>query len=90
MSRTRTYRCLACRDHTVSRSFDVASLSLQCPVCTSFERFLNETVYKQFAAFEAEPPADLAWDRLDRLEKLVVCERLVRSDKTLADFAVEE
>lgn len=90
MSSTQTYRCLSCLDHTVTRSFDTASLSMQCLTCASFERFVNERVLTQFEAFEADPPTELAWDRLERLEKLFICERLVRSTKTLDDFAVEE
>mgnify|MGYP007131708885 CR=1 FL=1 len=64
---------------------DKVDLQLDCAREDTIRGFAE-----QFAAFEAESPADLAWDRLDRLEKLVVCERLVRSDKTLADFTVEE
>lgn len=90
MSRTREYRCLNCLEHVVTREFDTSHLSVTCPNCGSFERFLNERVFERFQAFEESPPAELAWDRLDRTEKLVVCERLVRSTKTLDDFEIVE
>ncbi|OYR39913.1 hypothetical protein DJ82_08695 [Halorubrum sp. Ib24] len=90
MSRNRTYRCLNCLDHTVSREFDTSHLSVTCPNCGSFERFVNDAVFQQFRAFEESPPAELDWARLDRTEKLIVSERLVRSTKTLADFDVVE
>jgi hypothetical protein len=88
MSRNRTYRCLNCLEHTVSREFDVPHLSVTCPSCDSFERFVNDAVFQQFRAFEESPPGELDWERLDRTEKLVVAERLVRSTKTLADFDI--
>ena len=88
MSRNRTYRCLNCLNHTVSREFDTSHLSVTCPNCGSFERFVNDAVFQQFRAFEESPPAELDWERLDRTEKLMVSERLVRSTKTLADFDV--
>lgn len=88
MSRTRTYRCLNCLDHAVEREFDVASLSVTCPNCGSFERFVNEAVVDRFEAFESSPPAAVDWERLDRREKLLVAERTVRTDKTLDDFDV--
>jgi len=87
MSRKRAYRCLNCLEHTVSR-FDTSHLSVTCPNCGSFERFVNDAVFQQFRAFEESPPAEIDWARLDRTEKLVVSERLVRSTKTLADFDV--
>jgi DNA-directed RNA polymerase subunit RPC12/RpoP len=90
MSRSRTYRCLNCLEHTVSREFDTSHLSVTCPNCDSFERFVNDAVFQQFRAFEESPPAEIDWERLDRTEKLIVSERLVRSTKTLADFAVVE
>jgi len=88
MSRTRTYRCLNCLEHTVSREFDTSHLSVTCPNCESFERFVNEAVYQQFRAFEESPPTAIDWGRLDRTEKLVVAERIARSTKTIEDFDV--
>ncbi|WP_410285227.1 hypothetical protein [Halorubrum sp.] len=88
MSRTRAYRCLNCLEHTIDREFDTSHLSVTCPNCGSFERFVNEAVFQQFEAFEASPPPEFDWNRLDRTEKLVVAERLVRSTKTLDDFRV--
>ncbi len=74
----------------MTREFDTSHLSVTCPNCESFERFVNEAVYEQFRAFEGSPPAELDWDRLDRTEKLVVAERLARSTKTIEDFTVVE
>ena len=88
MSRTRAYRCLNCLEHTIDREFDTSHLSVTCPNCESFERFVNEAVFQQFEAYEASPPSEFDWNRLDRMEKLVVAERLVRSTKTLDDFEV--
>ena len=88
MSSDRTYRCLGCLDGTVTRPFDTSHLSVTCPNCDSFERFVNEAVFNQFQAFEESPPAEIDWERLDRREKFVVAERLVRSTKTLADFEI--
>ncbi|KOX96386.1 hypothetical protein [Halorubrum tropicale] len=88
MSRTRTYRCLNCLDETVTRSFDTSHLSMTCPNCESFERFANEAVIEQFESLEASPPSEFDWDRLERREKLLVAERIARTDKTLADFDV--
>ena len=88
MSRTRAYRCLNCLEHTIDRQFDTSHLSVTCPDCGSFERFVNEAVFQQFEAFEASPPAAFDWERLSRTEKFVVAERLVRSTKTLDDFEV--
>lgn len=90
MSRTRTYRCLSCLDEVVTRAFDTSHLSRTCPSCGSFERFANQTVIEQFEALEASPPAELDWERLERREKLVVAERLARTEKTLADFDVTD
>jgi hypothetical protein len=86
----REYRCLNCLEHTIDRAFDTSHLSMTCPTCDSFQRFVNEAVLEQFRAFEESPPSELEWTRLDRMEKLVVCERLVRSTKTIDDFAVVE
>ena len=88
MSRTRTYRCLNCLDATVTRSFDTSHLSRTCPNCGSFERFANEAVVERFESLEASPPAELDWDRLERREKLLVAERLARTDKEIGDFDV--
>ncbi len=88
MSRTRSYRCLNCLDHAVTRSFDTSHLSMTCPNCGSFERFANEAVIERFESLEASPPAEFDWERLERREKLLVAERLARTDKTLADFDV--
>jgi len=74
----------------VSREFDTSHLSVTCPNCGSFERFVNDAVFQQFRAFEESPPTEIDWARLDRMEKLLISERLVRSTKTLADFEVVE
>ena len=88
VSRSHTYRCLNCLDATVTRTFDTSHLSRTCPDCGSFERFANEAVIERFESLEASPPAELDWGRLERREKLLVAERLARTDKTLADFDV--
>ncbi len=88
VSRSHTYRCLNCLDATVTRTFDTSHLSRTCPDCGSFERFANEAVIERFESLEASPPAEFDWDRLERREKLLVAERLARTDKTLADFDV--
>jgi hypothetical protein len=75
-------------DHAVTRSFDTSHLSRTCPNCDSFERFANEAVIDRFETLEASPPAALDWERLERREKLIVAERLARTDKTLDDFDV--
>ncbi len=85
----RTYRCLNCLDHVLTRSFDVPYVSKTCPNCDSFERFVNGIVLDQFEALEASPPEELDWERLDRREKLVVSERLTREGYSLEDFSVE-
>lgn len=83
---TRTYRCLNCLDHTVTRGFDVSHVSITCPQCGSFERLINDAVYDQFRAFESAPPEDVGWEHLDRTEKLLICERVVRKGRSLEDF----
>ncbi|WP_049984199.1 hypothetical protein [Halorubrum sp. BV1] len=88
MGRTRTYRCLGCLDHTLDRAFDTSHLSVTCPSCESFERFVNEAAYQTFRGFEESPPDELDWARLEREEKLLISERVTRTTKTLADFDV--
>ena len=90
MSRTRSYRCLNCLDETVTRSFDTSHLSRTCANCGSFERFVNEAVIERFESLEASPPAELDWERLERREKLLVAERLARTDKEVGDFDVAD
>ncbi|WP_048077437.1 hypothetical protein [Halorubrum sp. AJ67] len=90
MSLTTIYRCLNCLDHAVTRSFDTSHLSRTCPNCDSFERFVNQAVIDRFEALEASPPAEFDWNRLERREKLLVAERLARTDATLADVTVTE
>ncbi|ELZ36890.1 hypothetical protein C472_10018 [Halorubrum tebenquichense DSM 14210] len=90
MSRSTTYRCLSCLDHVVTRSFDTSHLSRTCPNCDSFERFVNQGVIDRFEALEASPPAEFDWERLERRERLLVAERLARTDATLADVSVTE
>lgn len=85
---TCAYRCLGCLEHTVTRGFDVSHISTTCPECGSFERLVNDAVYEQFRAFEATPPDD--WDRLDRTEKLLVCERIVRKGRSIEEFDLAE
>jgi hypothetical protein len=83
-----TYRCLACLEHTITRGFDTSHLKTQCSHCDSFGRFLNEAVFDQFQAFEQTPPESMQWDRLDREEKLLVSEQIVRRGRTIDEFSV--
>jgi len=85
---TETYRCLSCREHAVTRSFDVSHVSVTCPVCGSFERLVNERVVERLRALEESPPEGLDWDRLDRTEKLFVAERVARRGRDPSEFTV--
>lgn len=85
----RTYRCLECLDHTLTRPFDVSHLSITCPVCGEFQRFVNEDVYDRFQAYEEDPPDDLDWDQLGEMEKLMVSEQVVRQGRSIEDFDIE-
>ncbi|MFB6302428.1 MAG: hypothetical protein ABEH78_06160 [Haloferacaceae archaeon] len=86
MPTTRTYRCLRCLEHTISRDFDVSHVSKTCPQCGSFERLVNERVYDQLQAFESEPPATVDWDDLDRPAKLRISERVARTGQSIEEF----
>ncbi len=85
----RTYRCLNCLEGTVTRRFDTSHLSIMCPGCNSFERFINGSVFEQFQAYEKSPPDSLQWPRLDRSEKLVISEQVVREGRSIEDFSIE-
>ena len=89
MSDERTYRCLGCLDHTVTRGFDVSHVSATCPVCDSFERLVNEAVVEQFQAFEDAPPDHLDWDALERTEKFLVAERVARRGRSVEEFSTD-
>ncbi len=73
----------------MTRGYDVSHFTTSCPSCGEFARFVNGDVLEQFEAFEETPPEGFGWDRLGRLEKLVVAEGLVRRGKTLDDYDVE-
>jgi len=83
-----TYRCSACLEGTVTRTFDVSHLERTCDRCGEFARFVHEGIFEQFEAFEQSPPDGLDWDRLDRLEKFYVCNGIVRDGKSIDDFDV--
>ena len=85
----RTYRCLSCLEHTLSRPFDTSHLSVTCPDCDSFERFVNEAVFEQFRVFEESPPDALQWSTLDRREKLLISEGIARRGQSVEDFSIE-
>jgi DNA-directed RNA polymerase subunit RPC12/RpoP len=85
----RTYRCLTCLEHTLSRGFDTSHLSVTCPVCGSFERFVNEAVFEQFRAFEDSPPESLEWSTLERGERLMISEAVARRGRSIEDFSIE-
>ena len=86
---TVTYHCTNCFEQTLTRAYDVSHLSIECPNCGEFARFVHGGVLKQFEAFEESPPEGLDWERLDRMEKFVVAEKLVRQGNTLEDFEIE-
>ena len=89
MTRERTYRCLDCLEHTLSRPFDVSHLSVTCPVCESFQRFVNEGVYDQYRALEEDPPDHLDWSRLGKVEKLMLSDGIVRESHDIEDFELQ-
>ncbi len=89
MSDTRTYRCLNCQEHTLTREYDVSHLSITCEACGEFSRFVHQGVYDQFEAFEENPPAGVEWETLSRMQKFVVVDGLVRSGKSLDDFDID-
>jgi len=89
MSTDRLYRCLDCLEHTVTRPFDTSHLSVTCPNCESFERFINNAVFETFRSFEESPPDSLDWENLDRKERLLISERVVRTGRSIEDFSVE-
>ena len=90
MSRTVGYRCSDCFEGRVTRSFDASHLMATCPSCGSFVRLLNEAVVDQYEAYESSLPDGFDWRRLDRLEKLLVAERIARTDRTIEEFSIEE
>lgn len=85
----RTYRCLGCLDHTLTRPFDVSHLSITCPVCDEFQRFVNQDVMDQYQAFEDDHPDGIAWDRLERTEKLMISDQVVREGRSIEDFSLD-
>lgn len=89
MTRERTYRCLDCLEHTLSRPFDVSHLSVTCPVCESFQRFVNQDVYDQYLAFEEDPPDHLEWSRLGEAEKLMLSDGVVREGRDVDEFEIQ-
>jgi hypothetical protein len=86
----RTYRCSNCLDSTVARDFDVSHLSVTCEDCGEFARFINDDVFEQYRAFEDSPPEHLDWDRLDRAEKFLVSDQVVREGRSIEDFDITE
>lgn len=90
MARERTYRCANCLDATITRSFDVSHISINCPECDSFERFVNETVIAKYDDLEASPPDHMDWDALSKLEKFYISDKLVREGYDIEDFGTGE
>jgi len=76
-------------DATVTREFDVSHLTRTCEACGEFGRFINATVVDELDALDADPPAHLHWDRLDRTEKLLIAEHVTRRGYSIDDFDVE-
>lgn len=85
----RTYRCSNCREHSVTRDFDVSHLSVTCDNCGEFARFVNSRVVEQFERLEDDPPDHLDWERLDRTEKLLISERIARKGHSIEDFEID-
>ena len=83
-----TYRCLNCLDATITRDFDTSHLKTQCSTCDSFGRFINAAVFDQFQSLEESPPETLQWSLLDRREKLVISEQIVRRGRSIDEFTV--
>lgn len=83
-----TYRCLDCVEETITRNFNTSHLKTQCSRCDSFSRFINEAVFDQFQAFEESPPEPIQWSLLDRTEKLVISEQVVRRGRSIDEFTV--
>ncbi len=86
---TITYRCLSCRDETADRDFNVSHIKQTCDACEEFNRFVHDGVYQQFQNFEASTPDNLDWERLGKMEKFIVAEKMVRKGKTVEDFEIE-
>lgn len=86
---TVTYHCSSCFEQTLTREYDVSHFSIRCPNCGEFARFVHAGVLEQYEEFEASPPEELDWERLDRMEKFVVAEKLVRQGNTLDDFEID-
>ena len=86
----RTYRCSNCFDDTVTRDFDVSHISSTCLNCGKFTRLINGDVFDQFRAFEESPPDALDWDLLDRVEKFLVTDQVVRGNRSIEDFEITQ
>ncbi|MES3517987.1 MAG: hypothetical protein PPP58_10015 [Natronomonas sp.] len=89
MPTDRLYRCLDCLEHTITRPFDTSHLSVTCPNCESFERFINDAVFEKFQSLEESPPESLRWEELDRQKQLMISERVVRTGRSVEDFSVD-
>ena len=85
-----TYRCSNCFEHTVTRDFDVSHVSSTCANCGEFARLVNEAVFDQYRAFEASPPDELDWERLDTVEKFLVSDQVARGGRSIEDFEVSD
>jgi hypothetical protein len=48
----------------------------------------NDTVHDQFETFEDAPPTSMDWAALSRTERLLVRERVARTDRPIEDFDV--
>ena len=88
MSRTLLYRCESCLEATIERSFDTSHVMKRCPECSAFGRFINQAIIDRFEAYEATPPENFEWGRLAKPEKLLVAERLARTDRTIEDVSI--
>jgi len=75
-------------DATVTREFDVSHLSRTCEACGEFGRFVNAAIVDKIDALDADPPAHLHWEQLDRTRKLLIAEHLTRRGYSVDDFDV--
>jgi hypothetical protein len=51
---------------------------------------VNGTILDQFRAFEESPPEEFDWERLDRREKLMISEKIVRQGRSVEDVEITD
>jgi len=73
-------------DRTITREFDVSHLNRTCTACGEFGRFVNTAIVDKLDTLNADPPTHLHWDQLDRTQKLLIAEHIVRRGYSIDDF----